>query len=96
MATSAHPAIMTDQLEQWMARLEASQMKIIEHLATHESRPWHLSFEPMNVDLVRRIERVEMLILSVGRWMIGVLFSILGALGAILVVAWRILDTKQP
>jgi len=77
-----------------MARLEAAQDRIFDQMRQHEQQPWHISFQPMNAQLERRLDRLENLVMSVARWMIGVLLAILASLGAILVVAWRILEGK--
>lgn len=86
----------SEQLEQWMARLEAAQDRMLERLSLHESRPWHVSFDPWNAEMMRRVDRLEGVVISIGRWTIGALLAILAALGAILTVAWRILEAKPP
>lgn len=77
-----------------MARLEASHDRLAEHLAVHESKPWHVSFEPMNAELLKRVDRIESMLLSIGRWMLGSMFTIIGVLTGIAVIAFRILETK--
>lgn len=94
--TPVQDEAVSDQLEQWAARLEAAQDRILERLSLHEQRPWHVSFDPFNQEMMRRVDRLENIVISIGRWMIGALLAILGALGAILAVAWRILETKPP
>ena len=85
-----------DQTDLWLARLESSLDRIAERLSSHETQPWHVSYKPMQNDLMKRLDRLENVVISMGKWVIGILAGILAAISAILVVAWRILESKPP
>ncbi len=83
-----------DQHESWLARNERDIDQVRADLAHHAETPWHTGFTPINADMIKRLERMETLLLSIGKWVIGILAGILTAISAILVVAWRILEAK--
>ena len=85
-----------DTTELWLARLENAIAKLSDRLAVHEIAPWHASYKPMNDEMLKRLDRLEGVVISMGKWAIGMLAGILAALGAILAVAWRILESKPP
>ena len=89
-------ADMPDQTDLWLARLELAVTKLTDRVSDHESQPWHVSFKPMQDELMRRIDRLEGVVIGMGRWVIGILAGILTAISAILVVAWKILEAKPP
>ncbi len=70
--------------------------RLAERVSEHEANPWHASYTTMNTDIIKRVDRLENLVLTMGKWVITLLVGMLIAISSILFVAWRILETKPP
>ena len=75
----------------WLERLESSILRIDAHIAAHETQPMHAGMAMINTQVMSRLDRLEGLVLSVGKWVIATLIAILSALAAILGIAYNIL-----
>ena len=80
-----------DAQVRWLERLEESIKRIDAHVAAHESQPMHAGMALINQQVMVRLDRLEGLVLSVGKWVIAMLIAILSALAAILGIAYNIL-----
>jgi len=91
-----HYGDVEDQIERWIARLEAALDRTDARMAEHERIPWHVGFSPVASEHERRLERLELAAVKGLVVVCGLLASIAGLLIWILFIAEKIASSKPP